>query len=146
MRKLSGRISKELAGVFAICATATLLLLLGAMLGGAGHGTSLFLNAALAPMQDLELPYSILLWPAIAIVFFLRQFLLGRISLASMLLFHYVGVIWYCLFHAEEWHYVRRVGPLALFWLLPYLAMQILLWLSVRRRKKFGLPVGKRSS
>lgn len=123
-----------------------LLFFLAVILGGAGHGTTLFYDGLLSPFNlvALSLVHDYRIYIALAFVFWvsvpvlvgLRRHRGCLYAVVSLLALHYLGVAVVC--SQEDWSYLPRVwhacpGVVVLF-LGGYLGFQLALWFFTLRK------------
>ena len=114
------------------------LVLLGAMCGGAGHGTTIFFDAALFPNG-----YGIFFWEFIGILLGYIKYRAQAVCAGLLMACHYGYLIWQSVAgaypaddFAKAWQYIAPVIALTA---LVYLAGQALIW----RRITEGLSVAR---
>jgi hypothetical protein len=134
---------KAIALVVAISALFCVLAFLGAAFTGAGHGSSFFFTAVLAPISASGAfsLIGLLFWPAVAVLLALRRFLFCRVAAALALLSHYVGIAIVAL--DTEWYYVGRVWhslpALVVVFVALYLGGQVFMWWWIVGKQNTGL-------
>lgn len=103
------------------------LVLLGAMCGGAGHGTAFFFDAALFPNG-----YGIFFWELIGILLGYIKYRAQAVCAGLLMVCHYGYLIWQALTgayptgdFAKAWLYI---APVMAFTALVYVAGQALIW------------------
>lgn len=126
---------KSIALVLGLSALFYGLAFLGFASGGAGHGSSFFGEAVLAPFSLIPdfWWFGLGFWPVVGVLLALRRFYPCRILAGVFLAFHYLGVAG-VIVHTE-WYYVGKVLqslPLMVFlFVLGYVGSQVFLWMLI---------------
>ena len=133
---------KAIAFVLGMSALALALIFLAGGFMGAGHGSSYFILALVAPFggENATAPLGMLLWPLIVVLVVYRRSILCRASAALVLIIHYLGII--ILPFQTDWSDVRRVWNvmpvMVILFAGLYLVSQIILWSRILKRNEFA--------
>ncbi len=115
------------------------LTFMGMLMGGAGHGSSFFGEALLAPFSasGTQAPWGLAIWPIVGTLLVFRRFQSCRIAAAALLIVHYGGIV--LLGVETDWYSVGRVWSslflMVLFLVVAYFGGQIFLWSLITRTK-----------
>lgn len=124
------------------------LYFLSAAFAGAGHGSYFFYEALLAPFSVVTVtsPICLILWPLVAILVGLRDFVLCRIVARSALVLHYAGIA--LLSFQTDWYYVgkvwRSMSGMVITFIGVYVAGQVFLWSLLARNPGKQTPPSSR--
>jgi len=119
------------------------LIFVGFALSGAGHGSDYFGAALLAPFSAFDdslwvLLAGLALWVSVAALIAMRRFLWCRVTAATVLLAHYLGVLMKSS-PREDWYYVaqvwRHLWPYVALLAAVYFATQGFMWSLIARRE-----------
>jgi len=119
------------------------LIFVGFALSGAGHGSDYFGAALLAPFSAFDDSLwvriaGLALWISVPVLIAMRRFLWCRVTAATVLLAHYLGVL-IMSSQREDWGYVAHVWRHA--WVIVvllaavYFATQGFMWSLIARRQ-----------